>query len=167
MNYGYQPMYPYQAPYTIPSYRQPQYAQPTAQQMSQQAPSFETPIQDVRFATAEEAKAYIVMPNGKALLIDRQGGMAHLKIADNMGQSVTQYFKFERVNADGTPIKPKEQAPAVDFGQFVRKEDLATLGFVTIDEYASLLNEFKQLKEYLQRGRANGTKPNPNPNPQQ
>ena len=101
--------YPYTG-YTYPNYGNRQFMQPQ-QQMGQPQPQiqpqqpmqYETPIQDIRFVTSEEAKAFIVMPNSKALLIDKSGGVAHLKTADNMGQSVTQYFKFEQVNADGTP----------------------------------------------------------------
>lgn len=155
MNYGY-PMY--STPYAY----QQQYRQQYAPQQPQPQQTYEAPMLDVRFATAEEAKAFIVMPNTRALLIDRQGGMAHLKIADNMGQSVTQYFKFEPVNADGTPIRPQEE-PTIDLSAFVKREDLQSLPFVTMEQYSALANELRQLKEQIVRGRPNGTKPN---NPQ-
>lgn len=145
--------YPYTG-YGYPTYGQRNYMQPqqpmAQQQMQAQQqpmqPQYETPIQDIRFVTSEEAKAFIVMPNSKALLIDKNGGVAHLKTADNMGQSVTQYFKFEQVNADGTPIKPQEQTtPQVDFGQFAKKEELT--GFVTIEQYKQLADQYNSLVE--------------------
>jgi hypothetical protein len=114
---------------------QQQMAQPQMQQQVQQPMQYETPIQDIRFVTSEEAKAFIVMPNSKALLIDKNGGVAHLKTADNMGQSVTQYFKFEQVNADGTPLKPQEPAQQVDYSQFV-----------TLSQYNDLLTQFNELR---------------------
>ena len=126
------------------SYMQPQQpiGQPQMQVQQQAQPQYETPIQDIRFVTSEEAKAFIVMPNSKALLIDRNGGVAHLKTADNMGQSVTQYFKFEQVNADGSPIKPQETAQSVDFSQFV-----------TISQYNDLLAQFDGLKNMVQNAK--------------
>lgn len=147
--YGQNPysQYPYTG-YGYPTYGQRNYmqpqqpmAQPQMQQQVQQPmqPQYETPIQDIRFVTSEEAKAFIVMPNSKALLIDKNGGVAHLKTADNMGQSVTQYFKFEQVNADGTPLKPQETQQALDFSQFV-----------TINQYNDLLGQFNDLKNMFQ-----------------
>lgn len=122
-NYGYQ------------QYNSRQFMQPQ-QHIQQQPMQYETPIQDVRFVTSEEAKAFIVMPNTKALLIDHNGGMAHLKTADNMGQSVTQHFKFEQVNIDGSPIKKQEKREEVDFTQFV-----------TVSQYNDLLAKFEALKD--------------------
>lgn len=158
--------YPYTG-YAYPNYGRQNYMQPQqpmAQpqaQVQQQPMQYETPIQDIRFVTSEEAKAFIVMPNSKALLIDKNGGVAHLKTADNMGQSVTQYFKFEQVNADGSPIKPQEPTPQVDFGQFAKKEELN--GFVTIEQYQqlaeqynSLVEQFKTMQKIIAGGKPNG-----------
>ena len=159
--------YPYTG-YGYPTYGrqnfmqpQQQMAQPQMQQQVQQQMQYETPIQDIRFVTSEEAKAFIVMPNTRALLIDKNGGVAHLKTADNMGQSVTQYFKFEQVNADGSPIKPQEPTPQVDFGQFAKKEELN--GFVTIEQYQqlaeqynSLVEQFKTMQKIIAGGKTNG-----------
>lgn len=138
------------------NYMQPQQqmSQPQMQQQVQQPMQYEIPIQDIRFVTSEEAKAFIVMPNSKALLIDKNGGVAHLKTADNMGQSVTQYFKFEQVNADGTPLKPQENAPQVDYSQFVTKKELD--GFPTIEQYNTLLAKFETMQKLIAGGKPNG-----------
>jgi hypothetical protein len=146
MNY-----YPYNSPYGnqyrgqygVPSYQMPNYgAQPQQPQMQSQPqpqaqPQYEMPIQDIRFVTAEEAKAFIVMPNSRVLLIDRSG-MAYLKTADNMGQSQTQCFRFEAVNSDGSPIKPQEQPTQPDFKDFVKLKDIGTFGFATMDDIKNL-----------------------------
>lgn len=148
MNYG-NPYsnYPYGG-YPMPTYGQRGYMQtqqPMAQpQQPMQTQQYETPIQDIRFVTSEEAKAFIVMPNSKALLIDKNGGVAHLKTADNMGQSVTQYFKFEQVNADGTPIKPQKTQEQIDFSQFV-----------TVNQYNELLEQFNSLKSIVVSAKTN------------
>ena len=148
--YGQTPysQYPYTG-YSYPNYGrqnfmqpQQQMVQPQMQGQQQVQPQYETPIQDIRFVTSEEAKAFIVMPNSKALLIDKNGGVAHLKTADNMGQSVTQYFKFEQVTSDGTPLKPQEPTPKVDYSQFV-----------TITQYQELLDQFNGLKNMVQNSK--------------
>lgn len=148
--------YPY-SNYGMPNYSQRPYTPQVQQAMqnTQQIPmqpqpqmQYEIPIQDIRFVTSEEAKAYIVMPNSKALLIDKNSGVAHLKVADNMGQSQTQYFRFEPINADGTPIKPQEPTPQIDLEAFGKR-------FVTIEQYEDLLDQFKQVKEMLERKNTN------------
>ena len=163
MNY-----YPYYSPYGaqnraqygVPSYGgynytpQPQQMPSTPQNQPQAQQQYDMPIQDIRFVTAEEAKAFIVMPNSRVLLIDR-GGMAYLKTADNMGQSQTQCFRFQAVNADGSPIQPQEETPKVDFAQFVKKDDLQNLGFVTMEQF----NELSHKIDAIQNQKM-GVKPN-------
>lgn len=152
--------YPY-TNYAAPNYfNQPQFqAQQPQQVMRQVQPQqaqYEMPIQDIRFVTSEEAKAYIVMPNTKVLLIDRQNGMAHLKTADNMGQSVTQCFKFNAVNADGTPIKEQSPQPQINLDEFIKKSDISALGFVTVEQYNSLAQKLEQLQKQISGGKQNG-----------
>ena len=102
--------YPYQAPYGQQYQAQNQY------------------FQDVRFVTTEEAKGYMVMPNAKVLLIDRQNKIATVKCADPMGQSTTQQFKFDVVG---------EQAQAQPV-------------YVTIEQYNELLTQIESLKKALE-----------------
>lgn len=141
-NYGYQN---YQRNYQNP----PQQSQP---QMQNYAPvpqvQYEIPIQDVRFVTSEEAKAYIVMPNSKALLIDKNG-TAYLKTADNMGQSQTQYFRFEAVNPDGTPIKPTNDNEKIDFDNFIKKDQIKSFGFATEEDLNKVIYELETIKKIL------------------
>jgi hypothetical protein len=146
MNY-----YPYSSPYGaqnraqygVPSYvgynytLQPQQMPVQPQNQHQAQPQYEMPIQDIRFVTAEEAKAFIVMPNSRVLLIDRSG-TAYLKTADNMGQSQTQCYRFEAVNADGTPIEPQEQNTQPDFKDFVKLKDIGNFGFATMEDIKNL-----------------------------
>jgi hypothetical protein len=174
MNY-----YPYSSPYGaqnraqygVPSYGgynytpQPQQMQSMPQNQPQAQPQYEMPIQDIRFVTAEEAKAFIVMPNSRVLLIDRSG-MAYLKTADNMGQSQTQCFRFEAVNSDGSPIKPQEPTTQPDFKDFVKLQDIKQFGFATMSDIKSLgfatveqVRELSQKIDALQKQNT-GVKPN-------
>ena len=72
MNYNYNPYQNY-GMYQQPTYQQqmtqPQMIQQTQQQYQQT--KYDAPIQDIKFVTADEAKAYIVMPNTKVMLMDR------------------------------------------------------------------------------------------------
>lgn len=147
--------YPYGG-YGYPNYGQRNYmqpqqpmTQPQIQQAQQMPMPYETPIQDIRLATSEEAKAFIVMPNTKALLIDLKGGMAHLKSADNMGQSVTEYFKFEKVNSDGTPIKQQEPIQQADPDKFVKKEDLENLNLIQQKKFEELFKEMQNMQTQI------------------
>ena len=77
------------------------YQQPVHQPIYRQEISIqEMPIQATRFMNEAEARAYIVMPNQKEMLIDREKGVAYLKFADSMGQSSCRRFKFEEIFED-------------------------------------------------------------------
>ena len=168
--YGYQG-YGYQPSYATPTYMQrayntqpqqmgqPMQAQAQPQMQPQPQMQYEIPLQDVRFVTSEEAKAFIVMPNTRALLIDRQGGIAHLKSADNMGQSQTQYFRFEPINADGTPIKPQEPAPQINLDEYIKKQEIEKFGFVTVAQYNELAQKLEQIQKRLEGAKSNVGQP--------
>lgn len=51
----------------------------------------------------EGAKAYIVPPNGKVLLMDSDNPIFYLKAANEYGQANIRAFKFEEMNAAPTP----------------------------------------------------------------
>lgn len=148
---------------------QQQQVQPTQPQQAVPNPIPQGfPIREIRFVTSDEAKAFIVMPNSNALLLDTVNGMAYLKTADNLGQSVTECFKFTKVNADGSPIQNHNQqeevkdtktethenikAQPIDTKDFIKKEDIK--GFVTTDEFKSfssqISSQFKSLSEQLE-----------------
>ena len=107
--------------------------QPTVQQpMYQQAISIqEMPVQATRFMNEAEAKAYIVMPNQKELLIDREKGVAYLKFADGVGQSSCRRFKFEEIFEEGRPSPSTDTTSPYltkeDSKEFVTKKDFDRL----------------------------------------
>jgi hypothetical protein len=163
-NYGYQPNY------QQPNYMQRQYAPqpPQMPQNQQQAfspmqtpPPMETPIQDIKFVNRAQAEAYIVFPNTKVMLIDTENGMVHIKTADNMGQTKTDYFRFEQVNPDGSPIKAQEPIPQVNYDEFVKVEQLKEFGFVTIEQYNALAQKLDQMQKKLEGVKLNGTATKP------
>lgn len=168
--YGYPPTY------SAPSYMQRAYspqpqqmAQPQPQPqpqpqipMAQQMPPMELPIQDIKYVNRAQAEAYIVFPNTKVMLIDKESGIVYLKTADGMGQSKTDYFRFEPINADGSPIKPQEPTPTINLDDFIKKEDLSTLGFVNIEQFNQLAQKLEQIQKRLEGAKANvGTNKQP------
>jgi hypothetical protein len=172
--YGNNPYqsYPYQANYGgIPNYAPRQYqpqSQPMAQtqpqvqqpiQMPQQMPPMELPIQDIKYVNKAQAEAYIVFPNTKVMLIDKESGIVYVKTADGMGQTQTDYFRFDKVNADGSPIKPQEPVPQVNFDEFIKKEDLENFGFVTVSQYDELAQKLEQIQKQISGGRQNVGQP--------
>jgi hypothetical protein len=171
--YGNNPYqtYPYQNNYGgMPNYAQRGYnsqpqvmAQPQPQiqpqmQMQPQTP-MEMPIQDIKYVNKAQAEAYIVFPNTKVMLIDKESGVAYVKTADGMGQTKTDYFRFEPINADGSPIKPQEPTPQVDFNQFIKREDLEKLGFVNIEQFNQLAQKFEQIQKRLEGAKQNVGQP--------
>lgn len=105
---------------------QPTYIQPQQQML------YEIPIQAVKMVTEDEAKAYIVMPNQRVLLIDRANGVAYDKSADSLGQSrcKTYHFTDDEKIIDIPPtstINAEEYAKREELDQFVKADDLSAL----------------------------------------
>lgn len=121
------------APYQQQSMQQPMYQQAISMQ--------DMPIQAIKFMNEAEARAYIVMPNQKELLIDREKGVAYLKSADSMGQSSSRPFKFEEIK------EPSVNPNAIDTSIFVTKDD--TKDFVSKKDFDDLLKRFEALRSQL------------------
>lgn len=161
--YGYSPygqrFAPQQQQMTQPMQAQAQpQMQPQAQsQMQQPIPQ----IQDVRYGTEEEAKAFIVFPNASAYFIDEPKGRLYVKTANNVGASSMNYFAITPINADGTPIKPQEPAPQINYDEFVKVEQLKNFGFVTIEQHNAVLQKLDSLQKKLEGVKPNGTAAKP------
>lgn len=161
--YGY-PNYNYQPNYQQPNYMQRAYApQPPQMPQNQQQvftpittpPTPEMPIQDIKFVNKAQAEAYIVFPNTKVMLIDKESGLVYVKTADNMGQTQTDYFRFDKVNADGSPIKAQEPTPQVNYDDFVRKDQLGKLNFATAEQFETLSKKIEQIQRQIAGGKPN------------
>lgn len=157
-NYGGAP-FSYQTPYYGNMYgqgqqynrqqpmQQPQMVQP------QQPMQYEMPIQYVGYGTLKEAEAYILMPNAKAIFIDKTNGMYYEKASNNEGQSFIKHFK-EVGSKDEKQQEPKE---TIDYSLFVKKEDLG--GFVSVKQYNDLVSKIEALQKQI-GGRQNNGKHN-------
>lgn len=132
-------------PQYYPQYQQ--YQQPTYPQQP-----IEQKFQDIKFLNAEQIKAYIVLPNTKEMLIDRENSMAYIVSADNMGNSTIKKYSFVDLNEP----KVEEKQPEIDLTQyvklsdldkFVQKGDLQTL--LPMDSIKSLENKLQALESRL------------------
>jgi hypothetical protein len=96
------------------------------------------PFNDVKFATIEEAKAYIMLPNTKVMFMDRDNSVFYIKSADSLGKSMIEAFKYVRIEDN--------PSASVSHENFVKIEDLKDYlkDFVTRDE---LNNVFKKDEE--------------------
>ena len=92
----------------------------------------------------EGAKAYQLMPNSNAILLDSENeGIFYIKTSDNVGMCNLRLFKYEEIN--NTP------APQIDTSQFVTRAELediiASLKGDKVDEQpVSTVKSSKQRK---------------------
>lgn len=136
-NRSYQQYYP----------QYPQYQQPTYQPIMQ-----EQKFQDIKFLNAEQIKAYIVLPNTKEMLIDKENNMAYIVSADNMGNSTIKKYSFVDLNEQKQEktqpeLDMSEYVKLSDMDKFVQKTDLQTL--LPIDSIKSLENKLQALESRL------------------
>lgn len=154
-NYGGMPNYAQRGYNSQPQVMGQPQVQPQPQMQMQPQMPMEIPIQDIKFVNRAQAEAYIVFPNTKVMLIDKESGVVYMKTADGMGQTKTDYFRFEPINADGSPIKAQEPTPQVDFNEFVKVEQLKDFGFVTIEQYNALAQRLEQIQKRLEGAKQN------------
>lgn len=119
---------------------QPTYVQPQPQPMV-----YEMPIQAVKFVTEDEAKAYIVMPNQRVLLIDRVNGVAYDKSADSLGQSKSKMYQF----TDPEKIIETTPIPSINLDDYAKKEELDV--FVKADDLSALESKISAQIEDLKK----------------
>ena len=118
---------------------QPTYVQPQQQMV------YEMPIQAVKFVTEDEAKAYIVMPNQRVLLIDRVNGVAYDKSADSLGQSKSKMYHF----TDPEKMIEAQPIPTIDLDKYATKDDLDI--FVKADDLSALESKIMAQMEDLKK----------------
>lgn len=115
------------------SYQPQMYQQPMSVQ--------DLPIQAVRFMDETQARAYVLLPNQKEMLIDREKGVAYLKATDNAGNSMCRVFKFEETGE----TKPKE----VDTSIFLTKDE--SKDFVCKKDFDALAEKIEGLRSQISK----------------
>ena len=161
MNYSYNPYQNY-GMYQQPSYQSQQMTQPQMmpQQQYQQS-KYDAPIQDIKFVTADEAKAYIVLPNTKVMLMDRDKSIFYIKSADSLGKSTLEGYKYTPIdNSTSESVSPvldtKDFVKTQDLDKYLTKDDLANFltrndaqNFITRDDFKSIDNKLEKLQKQI------------------
>lgn len=158
--YGNNPYqsYPYQTNYGgVPGYAQRGYnsqpqaipqTQPQMQPQSNMLPQVPQ-IQEFRHGTEDEIRPMIIYPNCVAYFVDYPKGRMYAKRADASGMSSMEYYALTPINPDGTPIKPQDPLPQVNFDDFVKVDQIKDFGFITMEEHKKVLAELDAIKKAL------------------
>lgn len=121
--------------YNPNSYTQPQYnTAPTTNYSLNNSARY-----GITYATEEEVKAYILPPNAQMLALDREKSVFYVKSSDNLGRSMTETFKYEKVTNEPEHTKLPDN--------YVTKEDLSNL--ITRDEFESFMSQCKDIEKLL------------------
>lgn len=151
-NYNYANPYGYVGNNYYGGTYQPNWVQQPQQQMLQQQTqqpaqnAYNIPIEGVVFLTSDEAKAYIVPPNKRVMIMDRDKSVFYIKSADALGQSNTSTYKFEPL--EETP-KMEIESKAVSTEEFVTKDDMKL--FATANDLQALKDDFAKSLEDLKK----------------
>lgn len=145
MNYSYNPYLnnnQYYGGTNYPTYL-PQQNNSTIMQPQQtqvQQTAYDIPIQGVKFVTEEEAKAYIVFPNQRVMLIDKANGKFAIKTGSSMGESTMEWFQYQPLSNGEIE---QEKVSQIDTSDFIKKEDIKDFGFVTTDKFEETIKHLK------------------------
>lgn len=144
-NYNYNQQVPMQRPMQM---------QTTPQQQTTE----DVPFNDIKFVTEDEAKGYILFPNTRVMLLDRDKSVFYIKTADSLGKSTLEgykYTKLEDKSSDNVSceIDTKDFVKTQDLKGYITREDLAN--FITKDDMKNFITkeEFDNvIKERLSNG---------------
>ena len=71
--------------------------------------------------------------------------------------SCVEYYSLIPTNADGTPIQTQEAQPQIDMSDYIRKDDMEKLGFVTIDQLNQILSNMTSQQNQSEGVKTSGT----------
>lgn len=144
--YGYNGYYGNAYQQNLMQQQQPQQMGIMPPQQAQQN-QYDIPIQGVIFLTSDEAKAYIVPPNKRVMIMDRDKSVFYIKSADALGQSNTAVYKFEPLVEEQPKVEIESQA--INTEEFVKKDDIKE--FATAQDLQTLKADFTKSLEDLKK----------------
>ena len=131
-NYNYNQQMPIQRPVQQPV--QPMTPQPQTRE--------DVPFNDIKFVTEDEAKGYILFPNTRVMLLDRDKSVFYIKTADSLGKSTLEGYKYTRIDDKSTESVSHE----IDTKDFVKMQDLK--GYITREDLANFITK-DDLKDFI------------------
>ena len=116
------------------------------------------PFNDIKFVTEDEAKGYILFPNTRVMLLDRDKSVFYIKTADSLGKSALEGYKYTKIEDKSSDnvsreIDTKDFVKTQDLKGYITREDLAN--FITKDDMKNFITkeEFDNvIKERLSNG---------------
>lgn len=137
-NYNYNQQVPMQRP--MQTTQQPQTTE-------------DVPFNDIKFVTEDEAKGYILFPNTRVMLLDRDKSVFYIKTADSLGKSTLEGYKYTKLEDKSTDNVSRE----IDTKDFVKTQDMKDYlsNFITKDDLKDFITkeEFDNvIKERLSNG---------------
>lgn len=119
-NYNYNQQVPMQRP--MQTTQQPQTTE-------------DVPFNDIKFVTEDEAKGYILFPNTRVMLLDRDKSVFYIKTADSLGKSTLEGYKYTKLEDKSTESVSRE----IDTKDFVKMQDLK--GYITREDLANFITK--------------------------
>ena len=137
-NYNYNQQMPIQRP--VQTTQQPQTTE-------------DVPFNDIKFVTEDEAKGYILFPNTRVMLLDRDKSVFYIKTADSLGKSTLEGYKYTKLEDKSSDNVSRE----IDTKDFVKTQDMKDYlsNFITKDDMKNFITkeEFDNvIKERLSNG---------------
>ena len=134
-NYNYNQQIPMQRPMQMQTTPQPQTTE-------------DVPFNDIKFVTEDEAKGYILFPNTRVMLLDRDKSVFYIKTADSLGKSTLEGYKYTKLE-DKSSDNVSREIDTKDFvktqdmkdylSNFITKDDLKD--FITKEEFDNVIRE--------------------------
>lgn len=139
-NYNYNQQVPMQRPMQMQTTPQPQTTE-------------DVPFNDIKFVTEDEAKGYILFPNTRVMLLDRDKSVFYIKTADSLGKSTLEGYKYTKLEDKSSDNVSRE----IDTKDFVKTQDMKDYlsNFITKDDMKNFITkeEFDNvIKERLSNG---------------
>ena len=124
------------------NYNQQMPIQRPVQTTPQQQTTEDVPFNDIKFVTEDEAKGYILFPNTRVMLLDRDKSVFYIKTADSLGKSTLEGYKYTRIDDKSTESVSHE----IDTKDFVKMQDLK--GYITREDLANFITK-DDLKDFI------------------
>ena len=91
----------------------------------------------LQYASEEEIRAYILPQNSQILAMDREKPLFYIKSTDELGRSVMNVYKFEKITPQAQP-----QTSAPDLSAYATRED-----------FKPILERLEKLEKAVKNGR--------------
>lgn len=88
-------------------------------------PQFFTPLNNIQFATLDEAKGFVLPPNSQMIFLDKDKQRCYLKTADNNGYSKFEIYNLQKQDADVQETTAQPVPP--DLSVYAKNENLDAL----------------------------------------